>query len=154
MRRAIAVLVAVALAGAALAGCTTPTPPSPVAAIPKLTVDFQDNETRIYITSINADVRYGNISISLHNANLTENLTFNESKSFAIVASTNLTFFTMNTSADEGTTDYYYNTTLHIGQKPATSPTDPVVWQIYIRDTPDGPIRTEALPFRHTLAAR
>ncbi len=159
-----AALAALCLVAVAFAGCTNPSPPSPVAAIPKLIVDYQDNVTRIYLTSVNADVRYGNLSIVLRNDNLTTafqgnmtvmvpyHLTFNTTKSFALTASTNLTYFNLNASADESGKHYYYNATVHIALRPPDNPTDPVIYQAYIVDTTDGSIRPEAIPFRHVLA--
>lgn len=153
MRRPLAALGAVALASVLLAGCTGSTPPSPVAAIPKLLIDYEENTTRIYLTSINADVKYGNLSVSLANENLTANITFNETRTFALVGGTNLTYFVLNATADEGTTHYFYNASVHIADRTPADPNDPLVYQAYIRETPDGPIRPEALPYRHVLAA-
>jgi hypothetical protein len=148
----VAALAALCLVAVSSAGCSGPSTSSPVAAIPKLIIDYQDNETRIYLTSVNADVRYGNLSVVLSNANLTANLTFNDTKAFALVTSTNLTFFTVNATADESAKHYFYNATVHIAPRPPDNPTDPVVYQAYIVDTADGTIRPEAIPYRHVLA--
>jgi hypothetical protein len=157
-----AALAALCLVAVALAGCTNPSPSSPVAAIPKLIVDYQDNVTRLYLTSVNADVRYGNLSIVLTNENLTHagnssmilsnNRTFNTTKAFALIAATNLSYFILNATADESGKHYFYNATVHIAPRPPDNPSDPVIYQAYIVDTTDGTIRPEALPFRHVLA--
>ncbi len=153
MKREAALIALVVFGGVALAGCGTTTPPSPVAVIPKLIVDFQDNETLLYLTSLNADVRYANLSIVLSSENLTSNLTFNATKSFALVGdtNTNLSFFTVNASADDGRTFFFYNATMHIAPRTPAVPGQPPVYQIYIRDTPDGPIQTDVIPYRHVL---
>lgn len=152
MRRrivAFALLAALAVAGA---GCTTPPPPSPVASIPKLTVDHEDNVTSLFITSVNADVRYGNITIVLTNGNLTQNLSFHEVKSYALVAHTDLTFFAINASADASGTSYFYNATMHIAPRLPAEPAAPPSYQIYIRELENGPIQTDSIPYRHVLA--
>jgi hypothetical protein len=153
VRGGLLVPAALAVAAAVIAGCTTPAPPSPIASIPKVIVDFQDNETRIYLTSVNADVRYANVSISLGNENLTANLSFNDTKSFALLARTNLTYFTLNATADDGSTHYFYNASVHIAERTPTDPDDAPVYQAYIREPADAMARPEALPFRHVLAA-
>lgn len=162
MSASVVALAALCLAAVAFAGCTNPSPPSPVAAIPKVIVDYQDNVTRLYLTSVNADVRYDNLSIVLTNQNLTHsgnltvllsnNRTFNATKAFALVATMSLTYFVLNATADESAKHYYYNATVHIAPRPADNPGDPVVYQAYIVDTTDGTIRPEAIPFRHVLA--
>jgi len=146
-------LVAAVAACAALvvAGCTGTPPESPVQALPKMLVDFVNNTSSIYITSINADWRYANLSVVLHNANLSGPLTFEENNSYALVARTNLTYFVINASADDGSKFYYYNTTMNIVEVPRTSPTARATWQIYIQDTPNGPTQQQALPFKHLL---
>jgi len=159
VNRSVAVFSAIALAAVALAGCSGPSPPSPVAAIPKLILDYQDNVTRIYLTSVNADVRYENLTVVLHNDNITlnstwnaTNLTFHAAKTFALVAETNLTFFIINASADESQKHYFYNTSIHIADATPDDPHDPLIYQAYIRDPPDGTTRPEGLPYRHVLA--
>jgi hypothetical protein len=152
MKARLALLVAATVMASALAGCTTPTPPSPVAAIPKLIIDFPDNTTRIFLTSLSADFRYDNLSVVLSDANLTANLTFNDTMSYALAVSSNLTYFTVNATADADGERYYYNATIHIADRTPANPSDPPVWQAYIRDTPDGTARAEALPYRHVLA--
>jgi hypothetical protein len=150
MRRA-AIAAAVLVLSTALAGCSGPSTPSPVAAIPKLTVDFEDNVTSIYITSVNADVRYTAITVVLGNENLTSPVVLQENKSFALVGHTALTFFHLNATADEDGTHYFYNATFHIAPKSPPDPGPTVTYQIYIRETADGSIQTESIPFRHVL---
>src|SRR5574342_689314 len=145
-------LAALAALSAAVAGCTGPAPPSPIAAIPKMLVDVADNVTTVTLTSVNVDVRYGNITVTLTNDNLTAPLVFHERKAYALVAHTNLTFFTINASADETTNVYFYNATWHIAPSPTPDATGAPVYQIYIRETADGPIQTDRLPYRHVLA--
>jgi hypothetical protein len=143
---AIAVCIAILFAG-----CVSPPPPSRLASIPKLLVDYVDNHTVLFITSINADVRYDNISISLSNANLTSNLSFRTAENYALLGNTTLTYFTLNATADESGTFYYYNATAHITQKaPAPVGGDPQ-YQIFIQETANGPIQQLAMPFRHVL---
>lgn len=152
VRARLAWLAAAVAASVAIGGCTTQPPPSPVASIPKLIVDFEDNVTSIYVTSVNADVRYGNITVVVLNDNLTSNMTFHEAKSYALVAHTNLTFFTINASADETSRFYYYNATLHIAPRVPADPAALPSYQIYIRETANGPIQTDAIPYRHVLS--
>lgn len=157
MRRPLALLSCAVILAVALAGCGGTTPPSPLAAIPKLLIDYQDNTTRIYLTSVSTDVRYDNLTVSIGDANATANATaanwtFHSGKSFALVAETNLTFFTINATADESHKHYWYNATVTIGDATPENPNDPAVWQAYIQDTQDGQTRTEALPYRHVLA--
>ena len=109
--------------------------------------------------SVNADVRYGNLTFVLRNDKITlnstfnaTNLTFHSSKTYALVAETNLTYFTVNASADESQKHYYYNASVHIADATPGEPHDPLIWQAYIRDTHDGTARPEALPYRHVLA--
>lgn len=134
-----------------VAGCSGPSTPSPVAAIPKLTVDFEDNVTSVYVTSVNADVRYAEIGVVLTNANFTLPVVFEENKSYALVGHTNLTFFVLNATADEGGSRYFYNATFHIARVPGTDPALPPAYQMYIRETANGPIQVESVPFRHVL---
>lgn len=151
--RATAALMGLSVLAAALAGCTGPPPSSPVAALPKIIIDHRANETRLYLTSVNADVRYGNLSVSLNNTNLTQgNLTFRAAESFTLNASTNLLFFTVNATADEGGVHYFYNASVHIAPRDTPQQSDPPLYQAFIRDTPDGPIKPEALPSFHILA--
>ena len=152
MRGRIALLASLAAASALVAGCSGPAPSSPVAAIPKLVVDVADNVTTITITSVNADVRYGNITVTLRNENLTGPLVFREVKGYALVAHTNLTFFTINATADETTKVYYYNATWNIVEAAPSGPSGERAYQIYIRETADGSIQTESVPYRHVLA--
>ncbi len=152
MRAGLAVLAVLAAASSVVAGCTGPAPPSPVASIPKLVVDRADNVTTVTITSVNADVRYLNITVTLHNANLSAPVAFREVKAYALVAHTNLTFFTINATADEAAKVYYYNGTWNIVQAaPPIPPAEPA-YQIYIRATVNGPIQTEPVPYRQILA--
>jgi len=143
---ALAVCIAILFAG-----CVNPPPPSPLASIPKLLVDYVDNHTVLFITSINADVRYDNISISLFNANLTSNISYRTTENYALLGNTTLTYFTLNATADESGTFHYYNATAHIAQKaPAPVGGDPQ-YQIFIQETANGPIQQLAMPFRHVL---
>ena len=139
-----------AVTAVVLAGCSGPAPPSPVQAIPKLVVDYQDNTTKLFLTSVNADVRYENVTIVLTNANNSTLLTYHDTSAYALIAHTDLTFFVVNATADSGTTHYGYNATWHIALGAQTGP--PPVYQIYIRETADGPIQTESMPYRHLLA--
>lgn len=151
MARALSALALVACAAVVGAGCVTPPPPSPVASIPKILVDYTDNQTVLFITSINADVRYDNISISLANANLTSNISFKARENYALIGNTSLTYFTVNATADESGTFYFYNATAHITQKAPAAPGGEPQYQIFIQETANGPIQQLALPFRHVL---
>jgi hypothetical protein len=135
----------------ALAGCTNEPPPSPLASIPKLLVDFVDNQTLLYITSISADVRYDNLSLRLSNANLSAPERFNETRGYALIARTNLTYFALNATADRAGSFYFYNATAHIAQKPRTDPAVDPPYQIFIQESANGPIQQLALPFHHVL---
>jgi hypothetical protein len=148
----VLIAASVALAAVFAAGCTGPAPPSPVQAIPKILVDYQDNTTKLLLTSVNADVRYNNVTILLSNANNSTMLTFHDTDAFALIAQTNLTFFVINASADEGQTHYAYNSTWHIALAAGSQVGPDAVYQIYIRETADGPIQTESMPYRHLLA--
>jgi hypothetical protein len=145
-------LAAAALLAVVLAGCSGPAPPSPVASLPKLLVDFQNNTTKLYLTSVNADVRYDNLTLELSDSNNSSHFTFHSSKSYALVAETNLTFFVINATVDDGETHYFYNATWHLALAPPPQPVSGPVYQIYIRETANGPIQTEAVPYRHLLA--
>lgn len=147
-----AALAAVALLAVVAAGCSGPPQPSPVAALPKLLVDYQNNTTKLYLTSVNADVRYENLTVELSDANNSSHAVFRASKSYALVGETNLTFFVINATVDEGETHYYYNATWHIAMGPPPQPMTGPAYQIYIRETANGPIQTEAVPYRHLLA--
>jgi hypothetical protein len=140
------------LSAVLLSGCIGEPPSSPVASIPRLLVDYTNNTTVLYLTSsLGADVRYGNLTMVLHNANLTGNLRFHETTAFALVARTNLSFFVINASADESGTFYYYNATLNIVEQPGGAASDPPDWQIFIRETADGTIQQASIPYRHIL---
>jgi hypothetical protein len=152
VRKLGAALAAAAIAAVVLAGCSGPSPPSPVAVLPKLLVDYQNNTTKLYLTSVNADVRYDNLTLRLSDANNSTDLVFHSSKSYALVAETNHTFFVINASVDEGETHYFYNATWHLALAPPPQPGSGPVYQIYIRETVNGPIQTEAVPYRHLLA--
>jgi len=144
--------VALAVCAAILfAGCVNPPPPSPLASIPKILVDYIDNHTVLFITSINADVRYDNISISLANANLSSNISYKAIDNYALIGNTSLTYFTLNATADESGTFYYYNATAHIAQKAPAAPGGKPQYQIFIQEAANGPIQQLALPFRHVL---
>lgn len=145
-------LVAVATAGAVLtAGCTGEPSTSPIQNIPKVIVDFFNNNTTLTLTSLNADVRYHNLSIALSNDNLTEPLVFEEHFGWALTARTNLTYFVMNASADDGHTFYFYNASVHIVERPGTPAGEDPEWQIFIRDTPLGSVQTQSVPFTRLL---
>lgn len=148
----LALLAALAAASALVAGCSGPAPSSPVASIPKLVVDFSENVTTVTVTAVNADVRYGNITVTLSNANVSSPIVFHEVRAYALVAHTNLTFFTINATADETTKVYYYNSTWNIVEAATSDPSGAPAYQIYIRETADGPIQTESVPYRHVLA--
>jgi hypothetical protein len=152
MRARLALLAALAAASSLVAGCSGPAPSSPVASIPKLVVDRADNLTTVTITSVNADVRYLNITVTLTNANLSAPIVFHEVKAYALVAHTNLSFFTINATADEAAKIYYYNGTWNIVDLPSSDPPTEPTYQIYIRLTANGPIQTERVPFRQILA--
>jgi len=47
---------------------------------------------------------------------------------------------------------YYYNATWNIVEARPPSATGERAYQIYIRETADGPIQTESVPYRHVLA--
>lgn len=140
-----------ACAALVVAGCTGTPPESPVQALPKMLVDFVNNTSSIYITSINADWRYANLSVVLHNDNLSAPLVFEEQDSYALIVHTALTYFVMNATADDGSKFYFYNATMHIVEVPRTNPSARATWQIYIQDTPNGPTQQQALPFKHIL---
>lgn len=148
----LAVLMVLATAGAVLtAGCTGEPPGSPVQNIPKVIVDYFNNTTTITLTSLNADVRYHNMSITLTNENLSAPLVFQDRFVWALPVKTNLTYFLMNASADDGDSFYYYNATMHIVARPDTPAGDPPQWQIFIRDTPLGSVQTQSVPFTRLL---
>ena len=86
MRARLPFLAALAAASALLAGCSGPAPSSPVASIPKLVVDFSENVTTVTVTAVNADVRYGNITVTLRNANLSAPVVFHEVSTLLVVA--------------------------------------------------------------------
>lgn len=152
MRAPLALLAALAAASTLVAGCTGPAPSSPVASIPKLVVDVANNVTTVTVTSVSADVRYLNITVTLSNDNLSAPLVFREVKAYALVAHTDLTFFTINATADEAAKIYYYNATWNIVQVGSPNPSGERASQIYIRETVNGPIQTESVPYRHVLA--
>jgi len=140
------------VAAVALAGCTVTPPPSPLAAIPRLLVDFTNNSTVFYLSSsIGADVRYGNLTIVLHNDNVSRDATFQAQNRYGLIANSSLTFFTVRASADESETYYYYNATMNIVQRPGTPASQPPEYQIFIRETTDGPIQQAAIPYKHIL---
>ena len=152
MVRAQRLITLVVLAAVALAGCTVEPPPSPIAAIPRLLVDFTNNTTVLYLSSsIGADVRYGNLTIVLHNDNVTENATFHAENRFVLVANSSLTFFTVRASADESNTFYYYNATMNIVKRAGPPSSQASEYQIFIRETTDGPIQQAAVPYKHIL---
>src|SRR6266545_1482711 len=126
MGRALRLATLVVLAAVTLAGCTVEPPPSPIASIPRLLVDYTNNTTVLYLSSsIGADVRYGNLTIVLHNDNVSQNATFHAQDHFALIANSSLTFFTVRASADESNTFYYYNATMHIVQRAGTPASQP-----------------------------
>lgn len=145
-------LIAVATVAAVLsAGCTGTPPGSPVSAIPKVIIDYYNNTTSITLASLNADVRYDNLSLVLSNENLTAPLTFGRSFGWALVAETNLTYFVLNASADDGDSFYYYNGSAHIVQRPGNGGTNPPQWQVFIRDTPVSNVQTQSIPYTRLL---
>jgi hypothetical protein len=148
-RLALAALTAVATV--LVAGCTGDPTGSPVQTIPKVIVDYFNNTTTITLTSLNADVRYANISLRLENENLSAPLAFSDDHAYALTAKTNLTYFLLNASADEGRSFYYYNASMHIVERAGTAGTDHPQWQIFIRDTPLGNIQTQTIPFTRLL---
>jgi len=149
--RALA-LVAVATAAAVLAaGCLGDPPGSPVQTIPKVIVDFFDNTTKVTLTSLNADVRYDNLSLVMSNENLTAPLNFTDTFGWALVAETDLTFFELNASADDGARFYYYNATVHIVEREDNGGGERPQWEIFIRDTPLGSVQTQSVPFTRLL---
>jgi len=152
MRKRCAVAFSAVLLSVVFAGCLQP-PASPVASIPRLLVDYTNNTTVLYLSSsIGADVRYGNLTIVLHNDNLTQDTTFHTAHAFGLIARTNLTFFSIRASADEADSFYYYNATMQIVPAQGAPSGQPPQYQIFIRETADGPIQQAAIPYKHILA--
>jgi len=152
MRGVRPLMTFVVIAAVTLAGCTVNPPPSPLAAIPRLLVDFANNSTVLYLSSsIGADVRYGNLTIVLHNDNVSEDAAFHALNRYGLIANSSLTFFTLRASADESDTYYYYNATMNIAKRPGTPSGQAPEYQIFIRETTDGPIQQAAIPYKHIL---
>jgi hypothetical protein len=149
--RIVALLAAVTAGAVLTAGCTGDPLDSPVQTIPKVIVDFFNNTTTLTLTSLNADVRYQNLSLVLTNENLTEPLVFADHQGWALAAKTELTYFGLNASADDGDSFYYYNATMHIVERGSSAGGGEPAWQIFIRDTPLGSVQTQSVPFTRLL---
>lgn len=151
MRRLAQIGVLASVLALLAAGCTTPPPPSPVTSIPKLLVDYVDNETRLYVSSSNADLRYDNITVALHNDNVSLDDVYHINRSYFLLARTNLTYFEVNASADTDGRFYFYNATMHVVEGTPTPSGEPV-WQMFIRESPNAQPRRESLPFQQVLS--
>jgi hypothetical protein len=101
MQRSMALGVVVLLLSMSMAGCIKPDPnmESPIGSYPKVTVDFVDNVTKIYVKAL-TDTRYSNMTIRAYRGNVTYNK-ISENNTYILHMTVTKAEFTLNATATD-----------------------------------------------------
>jgi hypothetical protein len=153
MRGSKAILLSTLVLSMGLMGCIRPDPDitSPVGTIPKITIDYIDNMTKVYVQPLD-DHRYSSMTTRVFNGNVTY-IEVTKNNTYLLSLETEEPVFTLNITVHDKEKVYAFeaNLTVH----PANEPD--LVLLISIPTKKDEPklkrVREEDLPWR-TLADR